>query len=969
MEIQHAPPKRVLAETSFSKTSSMDTRTPSEKSINSDERRKAESSGDHSPGSMDAFNEVCFGIHSHDYVGGSGCEVIRSIGEVELMGDPPKKLVDNFKTSQPDKINSLSGGNSDFPSDSPKEFGPGWSKVVEEITEVGEVMATDPRRAAILDDLDCMGFSKKDLDPSNEVAVESDVEMVHESVSAGNLESWAKGVNSLNNPKNKGLDEVAVDEVESVSVDFTLKNANGNLNFPEFQNKNKLVREKRYASLLDIQDKVLNAVERKKRDRNIKKLKKKGKFSVKSELEGRSLSDSDLKARWDHCISEAKRTLKVGKDLGIQIRGNENEVVEELAHLEELDINFDYVTMAWRPRGTSKVKTVSTLFVCNISEKLHWKCLWAAFGHHGDVIDAFIPKKKTRNGKRFGFVRFATREDADQAMARLNGFVLFGSKIEVSFSRYEQRTSYWKKVSRIDTGETKKDNLLKSKIRHIKKTMKMNVDIDLEGAILSNVPSRVVVESRKNPSKGLEIPKVRGSVDEEALWKLQQCFVGFTFKESESSRVHEELCKIGLGELRIKRMAGRVFLLEVKDKALLRSLQDTNWERARKIFCKIQAWVDDFIIPEQMERINRVVTLEVGKTCFPIGVSESTFNFPLVRAGKEKHIPAAVLSPLSPSVSSSGSSSVGVERPACSFFGTQNTFNDAFKDGAFFDVGVNTGKADRPKENGEGSAKQKQLTWADIVKQNGVHEQGLSLENFLPEGAHTQFSLQLQEQANDLTCSEQRGKSGNKVGEGCYSIHLDLEPKRLAVVESDGKGGEAGQVEELGVEPTIDQEASDCELGVETAEQNWADSIDELNINNHSLEEGEEEKRELSEGDDVFIPDGETQEEQYRACMRKTKGKKKYGSLRNLQDGVLSEAERKKQDRILRKLKRKGWEEYSSGEIDEASLTSSDLHGRWKLLTRKATKLLEFGSRVGFQGEGDMNEAVSELARVIDRDE
>ncbi|KAK8697352.1 hypothetical protein V6N13_113504 [Hibiscus sabdariffa] len=104
MEIQHAPPKRVLVETSFSKSSSMDTGTPSEKSINSDERMKAEGSGDHSPGSMDAFNEVCFGIHSHDYVGGSGCEVNRSIGEAELMGDPPKKLVDNFKTSQPDKI-------------------------------------------------------------------------------------------------------------------------------------------------------------------------------------------------------------------------------------------------------------------------------------------------------------------------------------------------------------------------------------------------------------------------------------------------------------------------------------------------------------------------------------------------------------------------------------------------------------------------------------------------------------------------------------------------------------------------------------------------------------------------------------------------------------------------------------------------------------------------------------------------
>ncbi|KAK8502777.1 hypothetical protein V6N12_073262 [Hibiscus sabdariffa] len=171
-------------------------------------------------------------MHSHDYVGARGCEVNRSIGEAELLGGPPKKLVDNSKISQPDKINKLSGGNIDFPFDSPKKFGPGRVKVVEEVTGVGEVMTTDPRRAIILDDLNCMGFNKKDLDPSNDVAVESDVEMVHETVLAGNFGSWAKGVNSLNNPKNKGLDEVIVDEAES--MDFTLKNANGNMNFSEF---------------------------------------------------------------------------------------------------------------------------------------------------------------------------------------------------------------------------------------------------------------------------------------------------------------------------------------------------------------------------------------------------------------------------------------------------------------------------------------------------------------------------------------------------------------------------------------------------------------------------------------------------------------------------------------------------------------------------------------------------------------
>ncbi|KAK8657431.1 hypothetical protein V6N13_035672 [Hibiscus sabdariffa] len=33
---------------------------------------------------------------------------------------------------------------------------------------------------------------------------------------------------------------------------------------------------------------------------------------------------------------------------------------------------------------------------------MQWKGLWATFVHHGDVIDAFIPKKRSRNGRKFG---------------------------------------------------------------------------------------------------------------------------------------------------------------------------------------------------------------------------------------------------------------------------------------------------------------------------------------------------------------------------------------------------------------------------------------------------------------------------------------------------------------------------------------------------------------------------------------
>ncbi|KAG8495881.1 hypothetical protein CXB51_007510 [Gossypium anomalum] len=62
-----------------------------------------------------------------------------------------------------------------------------------------------------------------------------------------------------------------------------------------------------------------------------------------------------------------------------------------------------------------------TLFVYNIPLSMHWKGLWALSQYHGNVIDAFILEKKSKNGKRFGFVRFSKILDAQRAISRING--------------------------------------------------------------------------------------------------------------------------------------------------------------------------------------------------------------------------------------------------------------------------------------------------------------------------------------------------------------------------------------------------------------------------------------------------------------------------------------------------------------------------------------------------------------------
>ncbi|KAE8691642.1 Small nuclear ribonucleoprotein family protein [Hibiscus syriacus] len=88
-----------------------------------------------------------------------------------------------------------------------------------------------------------------------------------------------------------------------------------------------------------------------------------------------------------------------------------------------------------------------TLFVDNLPEKIHWKRLGSLFRSHGRVLDAFIPNKRNSKGVLFGFIRFASIEEAKRATSKMNGSYIEGSKIGVSFAKFKPRHSYWRKPS------------------------------------------------------------------------------------------------------------------------------------------------------------------------------------------------------------------------------------------------------------------------------------------------------------------------------------------------------------------------------------------------------------------------------------------------------------------------------------------------------------------------------------------
>ncbi|KAL4311091.1 hypothetical protein GQ457_01G056380 [Hibiscus cannabinus] len=91
---------------------------------------------------------------------------------------------------------------------------------------------------------------------------------------------------------------------------------------------------KKFGSLWELQGRALSKTERKKRDRTLgcKKINKED--LQDSELSGRSLSDTDLRGKWEQAKKEARRTLELGKKFGLKIKGSEEEAVRELSLLE-----------------------------------------------------------------------------------------------------------------------------------------------------------------------------------------------------------------------------------------------------------------------------------------------------------------------------------------------------------------------------------------------------------------------------------------------------------------------------------------------------------------------------------------------------------------------------------------------------------------------------------------------------------
>ncbi|KAK8613478.1 hypothetical protein V6N13_101240 [Hibiscus sabdariffa] len=188
-------------------------------------------------------------------------------------------------------------------------------------------------------------------------------------------------------------------------------------------------------------------------------------------------------------------------------------------------------------------------------------------------MNVYIARKRSKGGKRFGFVRMNSKEDADRVIGRLHGFKLYGSLLKVKHARNTHehwgRFAGWNK----EKGE---ETSCKEWGKYVNQHMKE------DGTTREPDGSSNLIEVRQE--------RLTGHVEDEDLWKIRKCLVGEMTTIYSVSSISNRILKWGLGEIKVQRMGEKLFLLTIGDEDLYLMLEDLDWSYLKEIFSDIKPW-------------------------------------------------------------------------------------------------------------------------------------------------------------------------------------------------------------------------------------------------------------------------------------------------------------------------------------------------------------------------------------------
>ncbi|GJS36383.1 nucleotide-binding alpha-beta plait domain-containing protein [Tanacetum coccineum] len=93
---------------------------------------------------------------------------------------------------------------------------------------------------------------------------------------------------------------------------------------------------------------------------------------------------------------------------------------------------------SYRTKEDDVARISTSVYITNFSETLSAKELFQACKQYGHVVDSFIPNKKSKNGKRFGFVRFINVFSEERLVNNLCTVWIDRYKLHANIARFQR---------------------------------------------------------------------------------------------------------------------------------------------------------------------------------------------------------------------------------------------------------------------------------------------------------------------------------------------------------------------------------------------------------------------------------------------------------------------------------------------------------------------------------------------------
>ncbi|GJV88851.1 nucleotide-binding alpha-beta plait domain-containing protein [Tanacetum coccineum] len=110
----------------------------------------------------------------------------------------------------------------------------------------------------------------------------------------------------------------------------------------------------------------------------------------------------------------------------------------------------------FRTKEDDVAKISTSIYVSNFPEVFSAKDLFHACKKYGHVIDSFIPFKKSKDGKRFGFVRFINVFNMERLVSNLCTIWVGRSKLHANVARFHRTPLKINKASKDNVYEPKR---------------------------------------------------------------------------------------------------------------------------------------------------------------------------------------------------------------------------------------------------------------------------------------------------------------------------------------------------------------------------------------------------------------------------------------------------------------------------------------------------------------------------------